>query len=234
MKNQVKINQWLKERNLVCEENLGETLYNLVLEYSEKNQVTLESVWKKLGVTKQNINFWRYHDQSSMTQLQLKRNVIENAKGLFNLEEKKVLNLAESAGLTRFVNGTTVAHNTGFSEHFVKRLTEWSGRQKSLYEKAGIDKKMFYRIKSGKNLRKETLLALFLVLELSLDEIQYYLGLAGYTLSYSFPMDIVVLHLMETSSKGIRGDEFLYKINDLLYELGLPLLQSCNRNNRKN
>lgn len=226
MRNQVKINQWLKERNLVCEENFGESLYNLALEYSEKNQVTLESVWKELGVTKQNINYWRYHDQSLTTQLMSKRMAILNAESLFQLSISQRDDLATRAGLSVLDSADTKKSNIKFSHLFAEKLISWNDKPSRLYQSLGIDKTTFYRIKSGVSLRKDTLIILFILMDFTSDEIKEYLKIAGYTLSQSIPREIIISWLLEKDLKSTIGEKCLEQINHLLYDLELPLLQT--------
>lgn len=225
MKNQVKVNQWLKERNLVCEENFGEALYNLALEYSEKNQVTLELVWKKLGVTKQNINYWRYHDQSSTTQLAGKRLVILNAETVFRLDISQKEKLAARTGLS-VLDGVAKKPNIKFSQILTQKLIDWGGKQSHLYQKLGIDKTTFYRIKAGNFLRKDTLITLFILINLTSIEINECLEIAGYTLSQSMPREIIISYFLEQDLENVSSEKRLERINSLLYDLGLPILQT--------
>lgn len=219
-----KIKKWLKERQILCEENFGEALHDLVVAHSKDSGKTLLSIWKELEITKQNVNYWMYHQRGTTDQLNIKRKVINNARNLFKLSESETRKLANKAGLEILREDFSFAVNNDFVVIFSEKLNKWNGNQKMLYEAVGIHKSMFYRIKSGKNLRKETLLSIFLVMNLTLDEIRICLEAAGYTLSTSLPIDLLICHLLQHDLKEFVGIRRLYEINYLLYELEQPFL----------
>jgi len=223
--NNQKINQWFKKRNLTCEENFGDALHRLASEYGTGNEVTLEATWGKLGITKQNINAWKYHDQNSMTQLKLKQKTIGNAKTLFNLNETKTSELAKKTGISWSDTSSELERKQLFIAEFASKLKGFNGKQQDLYEQAGIGKRSFYYIKAGEKLRKESLLALLIVMELTKKEIDTLLNLAGYCLSGSHPADIVINALLEEHAFKKDGLKQLNEINEVLYTLELPLIQ---------
>ena len=222
--NQKKIKEWLKERHLVCEENFGEALYRLALDHSEKTGMTLTEIWRELGITRQNVNYWMYHQRSTMSQLNIKRFTIEHAKKLFLLSESDTDLLAKKAGIKRLDFGKEEGQIKKFICIFSTELNRCEGKQVELYKSARLDKRTFYRIKSGKNLRKETLLSVLLVMNLSLNEIKSYLELTGYVLSSSLPVDIVLVYLLQNDLANVYGAERLDAIIDLLHDLGEPWL----------
>ena len=56
------------------------------------------------------------------------------------------------------------------------------------------------------------------------EEIQQILKTAGYVLSKSLPMDMVVLYFLEHRSEMDREMSLVWQINEVLEELELPLL----------
>jgi hypothetical protein len=116
--------------------------------------------------------------------------------------------------------------NTKFANHFDSLLSDYSGKKSDLYKSALISDRMFRHIKAGRYLRKEPVLALLIVMELSLDDIQRSLKIAGYTLSYSIPSDVVILWILESDTYKHKGAKRLYRINEILYSLELPLLMT--------
>ena len=223
--NQMKIKQWLNERQLVCEKNFGEALYKLAVEYSDDTGSTMSKIWKELGISKQNINFWLYHHKSAASQLNIKRDAIKSAQKLFSLSKAETRELANKAGLGMLRGDFDVKNNKSFSVLFSEKLKQWGGKQRDLYESAGIHKRTFYSIKSGTKLRKESLLALLIVMDLNLSEIQNCLESAGYVLSPSCPSDLLISYLLENDLKEAIGVNKLNAINNLLYDLDEPLLQ---------
>ena len=69
------------------------------------------------------------------------------------------------------------------------------------------------------------LLALTISLGCTIDEIHTVLQKAGYVLSESIVFDMVVLWLLQNTG-GKKEKELLLYINDVLYELDLPLLMT--------
>ena len=87
-----------------------------------------------------------------------------------------------------------------------------------------VSERMFHHIKNGKHLRKETVLALLIVMELSVSEIQVTLKKAGFVLSNAIARDVVIMWLLENELDNKKGEKRLLYINDKLYALELPLL----------
>ncbi|MBR4150309.1 MAG: helix-turn-helix domain-containing protein [Firmicutes bacterium] len=101
------------------------------------------------------------------------------------------------------------------------RLIDRSGlTDPQIYRRAGIDRRLFSKIRSDENYRpsKRTVLALSAALELSLDEALDLLQCAGFTLSKSLDADLIFRFCFE---------RHIYKIddiNDYLYYYGEELL----------
>ena len=116
--------------------------------------------------------------------------------------------------------------NTRFSNHFYSLLSEYPGKKSDLYKAASISDRMFRHIKTGRYLRKESVLALLIVMGLGLVDIQRSLKIAGYILSHSIPNDAVILWILENDTHRYKGARRLYNINEILYSLELPLLMT--------
>jgi len=220
--NQVKINQWLKERQIDCDESFADALHCLAMAHKRKCNKNLNDIWQELGIHKRNISYWRYHPNSTMTRSIRRQLIIERAVALFSLTEIEAEVLANKAGLTRIGQAP-------FSTVFSEKLRTWGGKHGNLYDHVGIDKRTFYKVKSGKHLRKEVLLALLIAMGLSIADIKQCLAAAGYVLSTSLPTDLLIFHLLEHELKDKSGFERLYVINDHLYEMEQPLLESIKR-----
>jgi len=88
---------------------------------------------------------------------------------------------------------------------------------------------MFRHIKSDSIPTKETLLALTISLEMSVDEIETLLQKAGYVLSKSIAFDMVVKWLIEHDERKVKGESRVSYINYVLHNLELPLLMTRER-----
>ena len=89
-----------------------------------------------------------------------------------------------------------------------------------------IDERMFRHIKSGVYLRKESILALLIAMGQNLVNIQIALKKAGFILSASMYSDTVVIWMMENKLIRNIGTARLASINNVLYDLDLPLLMT--------
>lgn len=81
---------------------------------------------------------------------------------------------------------------------------------------------MYRRIRYDYSPTKNSLLALAISLELQTDEIYLLLQKAGYVLSESIAFDMVIKYLLENPQTAKN----VFYINDILYELNLPLLMT--------
>ena len=98
-------------------------------------------------------------------------------------------------------------------------------KHKTIYTDSLLSERMYRHIKSGRYLTKTSLLALTISLGCTIDEIHTVLQKAGYVLSESIVFDMVVLWLLQNAG-GKKEKELLLCINDVLYELDLPLLMT--------
>jgi len=93
------------------------------------------------------------------------------------------------------------------------RMIEASGlSDPEVYQRAGLDRKLFSKIRTSPNYtpRKKTILALALALHLNTDDTQDLLRSAGYTFSPASRSDIIVRFCLENEIFD------LFEVNDLL------------------
>jgi O-acetyl-ADP-ribose deacetylase (regulator of RNase III) len=107
-----------------------------------------------------------------------------------------------------------------FTELLFRLIDERSMSDVEVYRKANIDRKLFSKIRSNVNYTpsKKTILCLAIALELNVSQTNELLMKAGYTLSESSKLDVVVSYFLE------RGKYNILEINEILFEYDLPML----------
>ena len=109
-------------------------------------------------------------------------------------------------------------------ETFQQSLLHWIDRKgytdSEVYKRAGIDRKLFSKIRSNKEYhpKKETALALCVALNLSLDDTKDLMAKAGYALSPSSKWDMIIEYFI---ASGVFDT---YTINLALLEHGQKML----------
>ncbi|MFC5774792.1 hypothetical protein [Ectobacillus antri] len=93
-------------------------------------------------------------------------------------------------------------------------------RDAQVYKKAGLDRKLFSKIRSNPNYRprKHTAIALALALELNRNEVDTLLEAAGHALSKSETADLILLFCLE------RGIYSIDDVNAALHRFGCKTL----------
>jgi len=130
------------------------------------------------------------------------------------------------AAMQKSVAREMTVHNAvaGLDEPFsntLLRIIDAKGQTDvEVYKRAGIDRKLFSKIRTGRNYlpSKRTALALAVALELTLEETDDLLRRAGYALSHSQKADVIVEYFI------IKQNYDLFAINQVLYHYDQPLL----------
>ncbi|MDE6025022.1 MAG: hypothetical protein K2G45_06190 [Lachnospiraceae bacterium] len=167
-----------------------------------------------LGCNKTDVSRWENNPCSTHVSVtDKKRKVVKKTMDLLELGEKKAEQLISRAGLTLEKEGSSIKD----------AIVSYDGHIGAFAAKSQISERMLQYYKNGKIPTKQVILAMAITLEYTVEEIQWLLRNNGFCLSKSLPNDVVVLWgLQELPRDGL----FLYRINEILEDLELPMLMT--------
>ena len=106
-----------------------------------------------------------------------------------------------------------------FSERLLRLIDESGMTDVEVYKRAGIDRKLFSKIRTDKNYHPKirVVYAFIFVLRLNLDDARDLLASAGYSISPAHEYDLAMQYCIE---EGFDIDT----VNEILYALGMDVL----------
>lgn len=179
--------------------------------------------------------FWRPEGEAPEAPLSEAPHILETPCELESCEEerrryalcgkppkKDHLHPAVGAGLGLFLSSLKSRLNKAeetCSERLLRLIRERGRDEVEVYQKAGVDRKLFSKMRRKDYRPKaKTLYAFIIVLQLTLDDAVDLLASAGYAFSSASRLDLAVKFCVE---KGISD---LDEVNSALYELGMEML----------
>lgn len=109
-----------------------------------------------------------------------------------------------------------------FQQALLRMIDERGMKDSVCYKRAGVDRKLFSKIRSNPDYRpsKPTAVAFAIALELDLNETTDFLRKAGYALSHSSKFDVIVEYFIISRRYSLR------ELNEALYEFDQPLINA--------
>lgn len=136
--------------------------------------------------------------------------VSENQKPCFRMFD---IDMSEADAFLRYHRDLT------FHERLFLLIDRTGQRDSTIYKRAGVDRRLFSKIRSNEDYipSKKTVLAFCLALELNREESDLLLSSAGYSLSRADDYDLVIAFCIDKKIYDI------YEVNEVLVHFGFEV-----------
>lgn len=132
---------------------------------------------------------------------------------------KMTQGMSSSLATNRKIDDLMNQMDETFSQRLLRMIDERGLTDAEAYSKAYVDRRHFSKIRKDINYtpNKKTVLAFSIALQLSVDETKDLLGCAGYALSRSSKVDVIVAYFLQNKIYD------MFEINEVLDAYGQPI-----------
>lgn len=159
--------------------------------------------------------------KADATDIEMDESVVEKFY-VSSLRKTKITNLMTAAKPAKCkLDDLMNQMDETFSQRLLRMIDERGMSDSEVYTKAYVDRRHFSKIRNDVNYTptKKTVLAFAIALELSMDEAKDLLSSAGFALSRSSKMDIIVAYFLQNKIYD------MFDINEVLYAYGQPIFE---------
>lgn len=139
-----------------------------------------------------------------------------------SMKKTKVLStMSNTIATNRKIDDLMSQMEETFSQRLLRMISERGMTDSEAYTKARVDRRHFSKIRNDEyySPNKKTVLAFSIALELTLDEAKDLLTCAGFALSRSSKVDIIVAYFLQNKIYD------MFEINEILYAYGQPIFE---------
>lgn len=139
-----------------------------------------------------------------------------------SMKKTKVLStMSNTIATNRKIDDLMSQMEETFSQRLLRMISERGMTDSEAYTKARVDRRHFSKIRNDEyySPNKKTVLAFSIALELTLDEAKDLLACAGFALSRSSKVDIIVAYFLQNKIYD------MFEINEILDAYGQPIFE---------
>lgn len=139
-----------------------------------------------------------------------------------SMQKTKVLStMSNTMATNRKIDDLMSQMEETFSQRLLRMISERGMTDSEAYTKAYVDRRHFSKIRNDEfySPNKKTVLAFSIALELTLDEAKDLLACAGFALSRSSKVDIIVAYFLQNKIYD------MFEINEILDAYGQPIFE---------
>ena len=202
---------------------LSEKLFKAVASYIDDNYVEVVRASEypvDAQRRRRNVELAEYDIVESCTMAPIENTGFSSRKDSCEKPAPKKLKIPKALKKERKLEDLLEEVEDTFSESLLRWIIKKDKSNPEVYKKANMDRKLFSKILNNKDYRPSKLnaIALAIALELNLDETKDFIGRAGYALTHSSKLDIIVEWFI------LQRNYDVFEINMTLFEFGQPTI----------